>query len=59
MPLVVISGRPAVGKTVFATALAGYLARAFPDRPVVLLNDEVLGINKSSGYQSELRRLAY
>jgi tRNA uridine 5-carbamoylmethylation protein Kti12 len=55
----VISGRPSVGKSTFASALKDYLesvhgANQAPGG-VVLLNDESLGISKKEGYKSELQ----
>ena len=64
MPLIVVTGRPCVGKTVFSLALAEFLENAATapaaGRPsntslttstaVVLVNDESAGTRKSTGY---------
>lgn len=54
MPLVVVCGRPATGKTTFATTLADYLVAAgVPASSVVILNDEALGgRDRRAGYAS-------
>ncbi len=54
MPLVVLCGRPCVGKTTLATALAAYLrAHHSGDAgAVTVISDETLGIDKAEGYKS-------
>ena len=58
MPLVVVAGRPCTGKTSFSQALLSYLlVRGIPTDSLVLVNDECLGTNKSTGYHCETQSL--
>jgi tRNA uridine 5-carbamoylmethylation protein Kti12 len=56
MPLVIISGYPKSGKTTFANLLLNYLETRLindniKDKKVILINEEMLSINKSDGYK--------
>ena len=51
VPLVTLSGRPCVGKTRFATGLVAYLQATYPNKPVVLVNEEGSGVSKVEGYK--------
>ena len=56
MPLVIISGYPKSGKTTFANLLVNYLETRLindniKDKKVILINEEMLSINKSDGYK--------
>ncbi len=52
MPLVILCGYPASGKTKFAEALKNHLEENFSDYKVSLINDESLGLSKKIIYQS-------
>lgn len=53
MPLVIVAGRPCVGKTAVAEALAAYLREGLsPSRRVVVVNAESLGLHKGDAYAS-------
>jgi tRNA uridine 5-carbamoylmethylation protein Kti12 len=54
MPLAIVSGIPAAGKTVFSQNLVLSLQEKFPDYKFCLINDESLNISKSTGYCSIL-----
>jgi tRNA uridine 5-carbamoylmethylation protein Kti12 len=49
-PLVVICGRPCVGKTTVANALAQHLEGVTGTRPVVI-NEEALGLVHAEAYK--------
>lgn len=51
MPLIIVAGRPCVGKTTFAENLKEYIiAQGHPN--VTLVNEESLRINKADGYSN-------
>ncbi|RLN64521.1 hypothetical protein BBP00_00003420 [Phytophthora kernoviae] len=50
MPLVVICGLPAAGKTTAATALADHLQRQLPDEKIVCISPATVNIDKALGY---------
>ena len=54
MPLVILTGMPCVGKTSFAQDLAAYLSSRV-SLPVIIVNEESLGITKSEAYCSEFQ----
>ena len=52
MPLAIVSGIPAAGKTFFSQKLLAYLQEKYPDYKFCLINDESLSLSKSTGYLS-------
>ncbi|KAL4173896.1 hypothetical protein KRP22_005842 [Phytophthora ramorum] len=50
MPLVVVCGIPAAGKTVVATALADHLQRQLPEDKVVCISPATVNVDKTQGY---------
>ncbi|GMF18301.1 unnamed protein product [Phytophthora lilii] len=50
MPLVVVCGIPAAGKTTAATALASHLQRQSPEDPVVVISTATVNVDKTRGY---------
>lgn len=52
MPLVILCGIPASGKTYRAKQIEQYLVERHKCR-VVLLNEESLGLDKAKAYESE------
>jgi tRNA uridine 5-carbamoylmethylation protein Kti12 len=49
--LVVVCGRPCVGKTAVSQALAAFLEAQ--GRTVIVINEESLGIRHAEGYKSK------
>ncbi|ETM45616.1 hypothetical protein L914_09384 [Phytophthora nicotianae] len=50
MPLVVVCGIPAAGKTTVATALVGHLKRQLPDQDVLCISPATVNVDKTKGY---------
>ncbi|OWZ23919.1 hypothetical protein PHMEG_0001144 [Phytophthora megakarya] len=50
MPLVVVCGIPASGKTTVATALVDHLQRQLPDEEVVCISTDSVNVDKTQGY---------
>ena len=54
MPLIILTGMPCVGKTAFAHELAASLSSRV-SQPVLIINEENLGIIKSEAYANEFQ----
>ena len=54
MPLIILTGKPCVGKSLFAEELSTYLSTKV-SHPIVIINEESLGISKVSAYSSEFQ----
>ncbi len=57
MPLIIVCGRPCVGKTTFCHALADYFRTSLSTTtgkvPAIhIINEESIGTDKSYGYKS-------
>lgn len=50
MPLVVVCGIPAAGKSTVATALVDHLQRQSPEQEVVCISPATVNVDKSQGY---------
>ncbi|KAG7376868.1 kti12, chromatin associated [Phytophthora pseudosyringae] len=50
MPLVVVCGIPAAGKTTVATALVSHLQRQLPEEEVVCISPTTVNVDKTQGY---------
>lgn len=58
MPLIVVAGRPCVGKTRFAEDLVDFLSTR-GDVSAVLVNVEALGISAATAYSGARRRATF
>ncbi|ELP86501.1 hypothetical protein EIN_034120 [Entamoeba invadens IP1] len=52
MPFVLISGYPCSGKTTLAKQLSDYVSDKYPEKEVVLINEETLSVHREEAYNT-------